>query len=420
MNRSEKICVLGLGYIGLPTAALFASHGYKVVGVDINGTTLSRVNRAEIHTQEPELRDLVLSSITSQHLSAQTSPEEADVFIVAVPTPCAVDRRADLSAVVAAMESIVRWLRPGNMVILESTVPPGTTVSVVVPILERSGLRAGRDLHVVHAPERVLPGGILTELVQNDRVIGGIDCPSAERASNLYRTLVVGQIFLTNATSAELIKLMENTFRDVNIALSNSFARIGDILGIDIWPAIDLANRHPRVSILRPGPGVGGHCIPVDPWFIVEKAPQESHLIAAARTINDSMPAYVAESILRLASEPHEPRVAILGAAYKANVDDTRGSPSLRLVDLLAKKGCQVRVHDPYVYPGVNLTDVVEGADCLALMVNHREYADLDPWQLGAAMRRRVAFDAQNQLAYHLWRAAGFQIKKLGNGCNNV
>jgi len=416
VTQKEKICVVGLGYVGLPTAALFATHGYEVVGVDIDHGVVGLVNGAGVHGREPGLRTLVRAAVKSQHLSAQVFPEEADVFIIAVPTPSTADKRADLSAVIAATEAVVPCLRSGDMIILESTVPPGTTAAVVVPIVERSGLKAGRDLHIVHAPERVLPGRILIELVQNDRVIGGIDRVSAERARDLYRRFVTGQIYLTDATTAELVKLMENTYRDVNIALANSFAKIGDLLGLDIWDAIELANRHPRVSILRPGPGVGGHCVAVDPWFIVEKASPESQLITTARMINDSMPTYVARSILGLLNGLPDPQVAVLGAAYKANVDDTRGSPALRIVELLAEQGCHVRVHDPHVYPNVDLMDAVQGTDCLALLVNHQEYTELNPWTLGEVMRHRVAFDAQNHLPYNLWQAAGFQVKKLGHG----
>lgn len=416
LKTDTKICVIGLGYIGLPTASMFATHGYQVLGVDIKRATVEAVNNGISHIQEPGLKTLVEAAVKSGNLRASTTPQEADVFIIAVPTPATPDKRADLSAVISATETIAPYLRTGNLIVLESTVPPGTTTDIVLPLLERSGLRAGQDLLVAHAPERVLPGRILVELVQNDRVIGGIDSASADRAVSLYRSFVAGRIFLTHVTMAELVKLMENTYRDVNIALANELARISDQLGTSIWEAIELANRHPRVDILQPGPGVGGHCIAIDPWFIVEKAPTEAHLISMARQVNDGMPAYVSRLILDLIRSIPEPRVAVLGVAYKANVDDTRESPALLVAEMLSQAGCEVRPHDPYVYPEVTLDDVVIGADCLALLVDHWEYADLDPASLAIRMRNRRLFTAKNLVPYEPWLEAGFRVKRLGDG----
>jgi UDP-N-acetyl-D-mannosaminuronic acid dehydrogenase len=416
LSTDTKLCVIGLGYIGLPTASMFATHGYQVLGVDIKRATVEAVNNGVAHIQEPGLKTLVEAAVKSGNLRASTTPQEADVFIIAVPTPATPDKRADLGAVISATETIAPYLRTGNLIVLESTVPPGTTTDIVVPLLERSGLRAGQDLLVAHAPERVLPGRILVELVQNDRVIGGIDSASAERAVSLYRSFVAGRIFLTHVTMAELVKLMENTYRDVNIALANELARISDQLGTSIWEAIELANRHPRVNILQPGPGVGGHCIAIDPWFIVEKAPTEAHLISMARQVNDGMPAYVSRLILDLVRSIPEPRVAVLGVTYKANVDDTRESPALHVAEMLSQAGCEVRLHDPYVYPQVTLDDVVIGTDCLALLVNHWEYADLDPASLALRMRNRRLFTAKNLVPYEPWLEAGFRVKRLGDG----
>jgi UDP-N-acetyl-D-mannosaminuronic acid dehydrogenase len=416
LSTDTKLCVIGLGYIGLPTASMFATHGYQVLGVDIKRATVEAVNNGVAHIQEPGLKTLVEAAVKSGNLRASTTPQEADVFIIAVPTPATPDKRADLGAVISATETIAPYLRTGNLIVLESTVPPGTTTDIVVPLLERSGLRAGQDLFVAHAPERVLPGRILVELVQNDRVIGGIDSASAERAVSLYRSFVAGRIFLTHVTMAELVKLMENTYRDVNIALANELARISDQLGTSIWEAIELANRHPRVNILQPGPGVGGHCIAIDPWFIVEKAPTEAHLISMARQVNDGMPAYVSRLILDLVRSIPEPRVAVLGVTYKANVDDTRESPALHVAEMLSQAGCEVRLHDPYVYPQVTLDDVVIGTDCLALLVNHWEYADLDPASLALRMRNRRLFTAKNLVPYEPWLEAGFRVKRLGDG----
>ena len=410
----SKICVLGLGYIGLPTASMFAINGYWVVGVDINEQIVETINQGNVHIREPGLDTLVNAATHSGHLIARTTPETADVFIIAVPTPVTKDKKADLNAVIAASEAMVPFLRKGNLVILELTVPPGTSTELIVPILERSGLIAGIDFHVVHAPERVLPGQIMKELVQNDRILGGIDRRSAERARDLYRSFVTGEIYLTDATSAELVKLVENTYRDVNIALANELARISEHLQVDIWEIIELANKHPRVNILHPGPGVGGHCIPVDPWFIVEKFPTEANLIHQARLTNDKMPAYICQAIIEMLGGVVSPVVGILGVAYKANVDDIRESPSLEIIEMLREHGCQVKVHDPYVYPQVSLDEVVEGVDCLALLVDHREYGMLDPNSLSDTMRNKVLFVARKFKNHDAWEKAGFRVRQLG------
>ena len=295
----KKICVLGLGYIGLPTACTFANHGLKVIGVDINLQILDTLRSGGLHIQEPGLQDMVQKAIQSRRLLIQEMPEDADVFIIAVPTPFLEDKKADLSYVISATENITPFLRPGNLVILESTSPPRTTIDIVAPILESSGLKAGEDFHLVYSPERVLPGRILEELTHNARVIGGINRKSADAGYRLYSIFVKGEILLTDATTAEMVKLMENTYRDVNIAIANEFSRLADHLRVDIWQAISIANKHPRVNILSPGPGVGGHCIGVDPWFLVEAAPEITPLIRTARQVNDAQPDFVIEIIIR-------------------------------------------------------------------------------------------------------------------------
>lgn len=412
----SKICVLGLGYIGLPTASVLAVHGYWVVGVDINSKVINIINEGGTHIYEPGLDTLVNAATHSGHLIARTTPETADIFMISVPTPIKEDKGADLTAVVAAAESIVSYLRTGNLVILESTVPPGTTEELVVPILEHSGLEAGRDFQVVHAPERVLPGQIMRELVQNDRILGGIDMASAERARDLYRSFVSGEIFLTDATTAELVKLVENTYRDVNIALANELARICEKVPANVWEVIDLANKHPRVNILQPGPGVGGHCIPVDPWFIVEKYPLDAQLIRQGRLSNDQMPALVCRSILELVDDIKDPVVAILGVAYKPNVDDIRESPSLSIIEMLKKTRIKISVHDPYVYPDIDLEQVISGADCLAILVSHREYGTIEPDRMADIMREKRLFTATQHNNIEGWKTAGFLVKQLGYG----
>ena len=343
----KKVCMIGLGYIGLPTAGTLARHGMRVVGVDNNPAIISTLLNGGIHIHEPGLGALIQSALQSGSLTVSATPEEADAFIIAVPTPFYKDQHgsyqgqayklADMRAVTSASESLVPYLRRGNLVVLESTSPPRTTIDLVKPILERSGLQAGTDFHLAYSPERVLPGQILRELTENARVIGGIDQASAEAGRDLYATFVQGEIVLTDATTAEMVKLMENTYRDINIAIANEFSRLAERFGTNIWEAIACANRHPRVNILRPGPGVGGHCIGVDPWFLVEAAPDLAHLIYSARLVNDAQPGFVVELVRRaLQGELAGKRIAALGLAYKPDVDDLRESPAIEAAQLLA------------------------------------------------------------------------------------
>ena len=331
----KTLCVLGLGYIGLPTASTFATYGIKVTGVDTNTDIVNGLKNGEVHLFEPGLRTLVQAALRSGNLVVSDKTEPADAFIIAVPTPFKENKKADLDYVVAAAESIVPHLKEGNLVILESTSPPRTTVDMVAPILEKSGLNAGDDFHLAYSPERVLPGQILRELIENARVIGGINSASAQAGKELYGTFVTGEIILTDATTAEMVKLMENTYRDINIAAANEFARLADKFQVDVWEAIALANRHPRVEILKPGPGVGGHCISVDPWFLVEAAPETAHLIFNARQVNDSQPRYLVDFITRKTGDLTGKKITALGLAYKANVDDLRESPAITAVEIL-------------------------------------------------------------------------------------
>src|SRR3972149_2844585 len=291
--RFHALGGLGLGYIGLPPASTVATNGLQVIGVDVNRRIVDILRNGEIHIQEPGLRGLVQAAFGSGNLRVAEQPEPADAFLITVPTPLQLDKRADLTAVRAAARAIAPHLRPGNLVVLESTSPPRTTVDVVAPILAESGLEPGRDFSLAYSPERVLPGQILRELVENARVVGGgATRASAEAGRELYSAFVRGEIVLTDATTAEMVKLMENTYRDVNIALANEFGRLAERLGVDVWEAIALANLHPRVDILKPGPGVGGHCISIDPWFLVEAAPALSPLIDPARRANEGQPAH--------------------------------------------------------------------------------------------------------------------------------
>lgn len=414
----KKVCVLGLGYIGLPTASVLATHGFQVVGVDINDKVLQVIAQGDSHIAEPGLRTLVEAAVKSGALSVQKTPEPADAFIICVPTPLTHDHRADLRYLEAAARSIVPYLKRENLVILESTVPPGTTSELVRSILEQSGLKAGTDFYLAYCPERVLPGKILVEIVQNSRIIGGITKHSAEMAKQLYEQFVEGDIHLTDVTTAEMVKLAENTFRDVNIALANELARICVKLGVDVWEVIELANKHPRVHLHRPGPGVGGHCIAVDPWFIAEKYPEEARLIRTGREINDEQPHYVFKLIRALTADIDHPKVAIFGVAYKGDVDDIRESPALAVIHLLQEHGYEVAAYDPHVreceYPLSGLQDACQGADCIAILTAHNDFRHLDPQALRPLMQNTRVLDACHVIDPSYWRKSGFQVSVLG------
>ena len=420
----EQLCVLGLGYIGLPTASTFATHGLAVVGVDVNRRVVDILRSGEVHIQEPGLRSLVQAALGSGHLSIHDAPREAEAFIIAVPTPVTSDRRADLSYVIAAAESIVPCLRKGNLVVLESTCPPRTTVDIVAPILERSGLTAGDDFYLAYSPERVLPGKILQELVENARVIGGVNQASAAVGRDLYTMFVRGEILLSDSTTAEMVKLMENTSRDVNIAIANEFSRLAETFGVDVWEAIDLANRHPRINILRPGPGVGGHCISVDPWFLVEAAPELSTLIQEARNVNDGQPAHVVELLSRALGSLPGIKIAALGLSYKPNVDDMRESPAITVVQKLVEAGAEVSYFEPYVPEAQiegatgfgSIEDAVRDAMATILLVNHTEFEDIDPASVRKIMAGRTILDTRGTWDRGEWTEAGFEFIALGVG----
>ena len=428
----QKICVLGLGYIGLPTASTLATHGLRVVGVDINPHVIETLQKGQIHIHEPGLTEVVESALSSGSLTVSFQPEEADAFLIAVPTPFYEaqfgeyqDRKyrlADMRAVIAATEAILPYLRKGNLVILESTSPPRTTVDVVQPILERSGLKAGIDFYLCYSPERVLPGQILRELIENARVIGGVTPESAEAGCALYATFVKGEILGTDATTAEMVKLMENTTRDVNIAIANEFARLAEKFGVDVWEAISLANRHPRINILSPGPGVGGHCISVDPWFFVESAPELTPLIYQARRVNDGQPHFVREKVTQILGSLEGRKVAALGLAYKPDVDDLRESPAVEVVHLLQKKGAQVKAWEPFKpeanLPGIDMAASLEAAiqeaDLILLLVKHTVFLQLDPQAIASKSSARVVLDCVNGWEGQTWESAGFKVSRLG------
>lgn len=401
MPNSLTVSVIGLGYIGLPTAAMFASRRTRVIGVDVNPLAVDTINAGGIHIVEPELDMIVRAAVSAGHLRATLSPEPADAFLIAVPTPFRDDHEPDMRHVRAAVESIAPVLTKGNVVILESTSPVGATESLIGWLAAaRPDLVFPRktgdvcDVHVAYCPERVLPGQVVRELVINDRIIGGVTPACAERAASVYSIFVTGELLRTDVRTAEMCKLTENAFRDVNIAFANELSLICDRLGISVWELIRLANRHPRVDILQPGCGVGGHCIAVDPWFIVSKTPEEARLIRTAREVNDDKPRWVRDKVAaavdELAANDRQPRIACLGLAFKPDIDDLRESPALGIACALAERfpGRVMAVEPniealPKSLGGratlVELEEALEQADVLVLLVDHKPFRKIRP-----------------------------------------
>jgi UDP-N-acetyl-D-mannosaminuronic acid dehydrogenase len=402
----KSVCVIGLGYIGLPTASMFATNGYRVSGspvhvhgVDINTKIIERLKKGVVHIKEPGLETVVKAAITSGNLDIGTKPVPSDVFIIAVPTPHNEEPgqppTADMRFVKSAMESILPHLKKGNLVILESTSPPGTTEKMIIPMIKEAGFEPGKDIGVAYCPERVIPGKTMKELISNDRIVGAISESWGEMAKELYRSFVSGEIFLTDPTTAEMVKLVENTYRDVNIAFANEMAMLCQKLKISIWDVVRLANRHPRVNIHNPGPGVGGHCISVDPWFLVGDFPNDTPLVRTARQTNDRMPQRVAEMAKDLLAGKTSGKIALLGIAYKANVDDKRQSPAVTIIEKLSKMlpGFELAVHDPHVpqefYPGLitDLNTALRNADLAVVLTGHDAYKNIDPNEAAALMK---------------------------------
>ncbi|MBM7615472.1 nucleotide sugar dehydrogenase [Alkaliphilus hydrothermalis] len=409
-----KICVVGLGYIGLPTAAILASIGFNVVGVDINPKIIDLVNNKKIHIEETDLEEVVATVVSKGNLVAKTQPEEADAFIVAVPTPKTEDNACEVKYIISAMKSLIPYLKKGNTVIVESTIAPGTMEEVVLPLIEEAGFLVGKDLYLAHCPERVLPGKILFEIVNNDRIVGGYTALCGSKAADIYKAFTKGNILISSLKVAEMTKLVENTFRDINIAFANELVKVCDELNINVHEVIQLANRHPRVNILQPGPGVGGHCLAIDPYYIVSKAPNSAKLTATAREINSSMPIYVVSKVKELVRDIENPRIAALGMTYKENIDDVRESPSLEIINLLMKENYEVRCYDPHVTKNLgqvkNLDQAIEGADLILLLVAHNEFVNLNLEAYTKKMRRPMVFDTKNCLE----RTNNMQVIYLG------
>ncbi|WP_129690838.1 UDP-N-acetyl-D-mannosamine dehydrogenase [Gottfriedia acidiceleris] len=392
----NKVCVVGLGYIGLPTASIIASSGIEVHGIEVNEEAINKINQGKIHIYEPDLDILVQDVVKNNKLKASKVPEQADVFIIAVPTPFKENHKPDLSYVESATRTIAPHIKPGNLVILESTSPVGATEKVAEILRElRPELLIPKDevenehqVYVSYCPERVIPGRIIIELRENDRILGGINPQSAKKTVRFYSKFVSGKLLETNARTAEMAKLTENSFRDVNIAFANELSMICDDLNINVWELIKLANHHPRVNILQPGTGVGGHCIAVDPWFIVDTAPEKSKLIKTARQVNDYKPEYVVNKIIEILNGNKDLTITCLGLAYKPDVDDLRESPAIEAVNMLRNRvENKLYVVEPFVeelpktinknIKNISYSTALEVSDVIIILVGHQLFMNI-------------------------------------------
>ena len=390
-----KICIMGQGYIGLPTAALFTRNHCEVVGVDINEQIVENLNKGIIHIEEPGISDIIKNAVKNKVYKASLTPEKADAFIITVPTPYIVENYScDLSYVITACETIIPYIEKGNTVIIESTIAPMSTDETIKPIFEKAGFTIGEDLYLAHCPERVLPGKIIEELIHNDRIIGGVTPECAVKASEVYGQFVEGDLMLTEAKTAELSKCMENTFRDVNIALANELAKICAEIGVNALDVIEMANKHPRVNLHSPGPGVGGHCLAIDPYFIYAKAPETAKIIKLARDTNNSMPDFVCEYVNKIISEG---KIAVFGVSYKGNTGDDRESPAYEIIAKLSTK-YEIAIHDPHIEnPNfVSFEEAVKDANLILVLCDHDEFKDMDYDYINKSMAKSVIFDTKN------------------------
>ncbi|WP_416349778.1 nucleotide sugar dehydrogenase [Mammaliicoccus lentus] len=396
-----KLTTIGLGYIGLPTSIMFAKHGVDVVGVDINKEAVDKLNNGQIHIEEPGLQEAYEEVLAKDKFKASLEPERADTFIIAVPTPNNNDEyeSCDITLVMSAVKSIVPYLEKGNTLIVESTIAPRTTDDHVKPYLESQGFTIGKDIYLVHCPERVLPGKILHELVHNNRIIGGMTPECVEAGKKVYGTFVQGEMIETNAKTAEMSKLMENTYRDLNIALANELAMVCNNLDINVLEVIKMANKHPRVNIHLPGPGVGGHCLAVDPYFIIAKDPETTTLIQEGRKINRSMPQYVIEESKKILNEVNGNKIVVFGLTYKGDVDDVRESPAFDIYNELRKEtDLEIEAYDPHVELAFVEKDVqkaVKDASLVLILSDHSEFKTLTDNEF-EGMRDKIIFDTKN------------------------
>ncbi|MDJ1090147.1 nucleotide sugar dehydrogenase [Macrococcus caseolyticus] len=395
-----KLTTIGLGYIGLPTSIMFAKHGVDVVGVDIKQEAVDKLNNGQIHIEEPGLQEALEEVLASGKFKASTLPEQADTYIIAVPTPNNNDehKSCDISIVMSGVESIIPLLKKGDTVIVESTIAPRTMDDHVKPYLESKGFIIGEDIYLVHCPERVLPGQIMHELVYNNRIIGGITPACVEAGKRVYGTFVKGEMIETQAKTAEMSKLMENTYRDVNIALANELAKICNDLEINVNDVIEMANKHPRVNLHKPGPGVGGHCLAVDPYFIIAEAPEQALLIKLARDINVSMPEYVVHRTKDILSRIGGNKVTVFGLTYKGDVDDIRESPAFDIYEMLTASQYEVVAYDPHVkqeFVEEDMETAVKDSDLVLILSDHSEFKQLTDGDFDG-MRNRYILDTKN------------------------
>lgn len=418
----KNVTVVGLGYVGLPSAALIANAGYQVHGVDVNAKLIKELNAGYCRLDEAEVKIAVTKALKSGALKVSGKPVEADIFIICVPTPIK-NTKPDISMVKAAIEGIVPYVRAGNLVILESTSPIGTTQNIIGSSLQEVGLDPMKAVDVCYCPERVFPGDTVREILENDRVVGGLTIKAAKRASDFYRSFCNGEPNITMAASAEFSKLMENTYRDVNIALANVFSHIAEAANIDVMDVINMANKHPRVNVHTPGPGVGGHCIPVDPWFLINGYPDVTQFLHKARTINDSQAAHFLGRAQAAGLKPGS-KVAILGAAYRGDIDDARDTPTELLIGALGCAGYSYVTHDPYVtrmnthcdYPTEltdNMSEALEGAEAVFIMTDHTVYRSLKVQEF-AAVKNKLIIDTRRMIDAEAFRADGFHVISVG------
>lgn len=395
-----KLTVVGLGYIGLPTSIMFAKHGVDVLGVDINQKTIDSLQNGRVNIEEPGLQEVFEEVLDKGKLKISTKPAEADAFIISVPTPNNDDEyeSCDISIVLSAVNSILPSLKKGDTIIVESTIAPRTMDDHVKPLIEKEGFTIGEDVYLVHCPERVLPGKILEELVYNNRIIGGVTQNCVEAGKRVYSTFVKGEMIETNARTAEMSKLMENTYRDLNISLANELTKISNNLGINVLDVIEMANKHPRVNIHSPGPGVGGHCLAVDPYFIIAKDPENSPLIQTGRKINRSMPKYVVENVKRILSEINNPKVTVFGLTYKGDVDDIRESPAFDIYKLLQEENLEVTAYDPHVeldFVEKDIKKATKDSSLVLILTDHSEFKSFDDSEF-ENMKNKIIFDTKN------------------------
>lgn len=395
-----KLTVVGLGYIGLPTSIMFAKHGVDVLGVDINPKTIDSLQSGKVNIEEPGLQEVFEEVLEKGKLKVSTTPAEADAFIISVPTPNNDDEyeSCDISIVLSAVNSVLPYLKKGDTIIVESTIAPRTMDDHVKPLIEEKGFTIGEDIYLVHCPERVLPGKILEELVYNNRIIGGVTPNCVEAGKRVYSTFVQGEMIETNARTAEMSKLMENTYRDLNIALANEITKISNNLDINVLDVIEMANKHPRVNIHSPGPGVGGHCLAVDPYFIIAKDPEHSPLIQTGRKVNRSMPEYVVENVKRILIDVDNAKVAVFGLTYKGDVDDIRESPAFDIYKLLQDEQLEVTAYDPHVeldFVEKDIKKATDNASLVLILSDHSEFKTFNDSDF-ENMKNKIIFDTKN------------------------